>query len=316
MKKIFILCFIRIPLLLLGLVSCGRLFATPTPTPTATFTPTATATSTATPVFRPGNFERKVEVDGRERSYLMHVPKGVDALTPIPVVFVFHGWSGQPEDMVGTTDFNYIADQKGYLAVYPRGTGSADNDLSWNAGICCGFALNNHIDEAAFVRAMLADLNGIARIDPKRTYATGFSNGAFLSYRLACEMSDTFAAVAPVGGVLVFPECRPQEPVSVIHFHGRIDNVVPYEGGGTLIENAFPSVEESIETWAELDGCAGEPKTDEPAKNVVHTAYNSCRAGTAVELYAINYFGHRWPLINTFPASETIWAFFAAHPKA
>jgi polyhydroxybutyrate depolymerase len=304
---------ILIPALFLGLVSCNPVPAPPTAAPEPTAAPTAAPT--ATPSLRPGDYERTVDVDGAERSYLLHVPAGIDGLGPLPAVFVFHGWSGTPEDMVVTTDFNILGDQNGFLAAYPRGTGTGNNDLSWNAGACCGAALAGNVDETAFVRGMLADLGAIARVDPKRIYATGLSNGAFLSYYLACEMSGTFAAVAPVAGVLTDDPCRPEQPVSVVHIHGINDVTVPYAGGGSVIPGGFLSVEETIQTWAKLDGCGGSPLTDEPFKNVAHTAYGDCRAGTSVELYAINYFGHRWPLINTFPASRTIWDFFAAHPK-
>jgi polyhydroxybutyrate depolymerase len=313
MKKLPPLRMILIPIIFYGAVSCGKAASLPTVTPEPTAAPTAAPT--ATPSLRPGDYERTVNAGGAERAYLLHVPKGFDSLAPLPVVFAFHGWSGLPEGMLGTTDFNYIADQNGFLAVYPRGTGTANNDLSWNAGNCCGFAFNNHVDDVAFARRMLEDLGTITVIDPRRTYATGFSNGAFLSYRLACEMSDTFAAVAPVGGTLVFQPCRPEQPVALLHVHGLYDMTVPYEGGSDLIDGGFPSVADSIRTWVELDGCTGEAQVDQPYKNVVHTAYGDCRAGTAVELYTVDFFGHTWPLINTFPASQTIWEFFAAHPK-
>jgi polyhydroxybutyrate depolymerase len=307
--------FLLTPALFLGLISCGPATAAPTAAPEPTATPTATAAATATPLLRPGNSERTVEVGAAERTYLLHVPPDADPETPIPLVFVFHGWSGLPDGIEGTSDFDYIADQNGFLAVYPRGSGTGNSDLSWNAGICCGFALDHSVDDIAFVNTMLEDLGTIAAVDPQRIYATGFSNGAFLSYRLACEMSDTFAAVAPVGGTLVFQPCRPERPVALLAVHGLYDMTVPYEGGGDLIDGGFPSVEESILAWVEWNGCTPSPRTDEPYKNVVHTAYGSCRAGTAVELYMVDYFGHNWPLINTFPASETIWEFFAAHPK-
>jgi polyhydroxybutyrate depolymerase len=319
MKTLFYPRSILLPVLFFGLISCGKAAAPPTATPTPSATPTltatATATATATPEFHPGNSQRTVEVDGAERTYLLHVPPDADPETPIPLVFVFHGWSGLPDGIQGTTDFDYIADQKGFLAVYPRGSGTGNTDLSWNAGICCGYALDHGVDDIAFVNEMLEDLGSIAVIDPQRTYATGFSNGAFLSYRLACEMSDTFAAVAPVGGTLVFQPCEPEQPVALLAVHGLYDMTVPYEGGGDLIDNGFPPVTGSIQIWVGLNGCAGEPQVDEPYKNVVRTVYGNCEAGTAVELYTVDFFGHTWPLINTFPASETIWEFFAAHPR-
>ncbi|MBN1440501.1 MAG: hypothetical protein JW929_13915 [Anaerolineales bacterium] len=305
-----------VPIFLLGLASCNPLSTPPpTATPAPSATPTSTAAATAPQLLPPGDYGRTVDVDGVKRFYLLHVPPGSDALGPVPAVFVFHGWSGTPKEVQGSTDFNYVADRNGFIAVYPQGTGTGKGDLSWNAGDCCGAALAADTDEPAFVRRMLADLETLVRIDPKRTYAAGFSNGAFLSYRLACEMSETFAAVAPVGGVLVFEPCLPQQPVAVIHVHGLYDRTVPYEGGGVVVSGGFPSVEETIHTWVGLDGCDPSPLVDEPFRNVTHTAYGSCRAGTAVERYAIDLYGHRWPTANVFPASQTIWDFFAAHPK-
>jgi polyhydroxybutyrate depolymerase len=299
------------------LASCKQTVPPPTatPKPRATPTPTTTVTATATPLLPPGDSERTVDVDGGERSYLLHVPPDIDDQAPVPVMFFFHGWEDTPENMRGITDFNPIADANGFLVVYPRGSGTSNNDLSWNAGICCGFAVDEGVDEAAFVRRMLEDLETITRIDSKRIYATGHSNGGFLVYRLGCELSDTFAAIAPVSGVLGYAPCQPQQPVSVLHIHGMVDIYVPFEGGGDVIPGGFPPVMESIQTWLKLNACAGEPQLDEPYRNVVHTDWGECQAGTTVELYTIDLFGHRWPLANTFPASQTIWEFFDAHTK-
>jgi polyhydroxybutyrate depolymerase len=254
-------------------------------------------------------------VNGLERTYLLHIPPGLAAGQPVPLVFVFHGFSENANVIRQASGFNYVADNNRFIVVYPNGSG-ASGSLSWNASGCCGSALTNNIDESAFVRQIISDLGSIAKIDPKRTYASGFSNGALLSYRLACEMSDTFAAVAPVAGVLLFSPCQPTQPVSIIDFHGLTDNTVPFAGGGTVPSTGgpFPPVEQSILTWVNLDGCLDVPTTDQSGL-LTHTAYGSCKNGSAVELYTIQRVGHTWPSQYVVPVSQMIWDFFAAHPK-
>src|SRR5215216_7507861 len=151
----------------------------------------------AAPTLEPGDSERQLTVDGMERSYLLHIPPGVDMDDPSPLVFAFHGAGSDPQEMASASEFSAVSDEAGFILIYPVGL-----EQTWNAGSCCGSAVEKNIDEAAFVQQILADVEGIAKVDPKRIYATGFSNGGGMVYRLACEMSGTFAAVAPVAGSL------------------------------------------------------------------------------------------------------------------
>jgi polyhydroxybutyrate depolymerase len=182
--------------------------------------------------------------------------------------------------------------------------------------MCCGYAVIDNVDEAAFIRQILSDLETIARIDLQHIYATGFDNGAMLSYRLACEMPGLFAAIAPVAGVLLYyGPCQPQQPVSVIHVHGLSDTKVPYAGGGLPGFGAeYSPVAYGIATWVQLDGCAHSAQVAKEGI-VTHTIYAPCRAGTVVELYAIDGLGHVWPSLHGTSLSKVIWIFFAGHPK-
>jgi polyhydroxybutyrate depolymerase len=202
-----------------------------------------------------------------------------------------------------------IADVANLLVVYPEGV-----ERSWNAGGAQpGYAAANDLDEAAFVGQMLSDLGTVASIDPKRIYAVGMSQGGTLAYRLACEMSDIFAAIAPVAAFKPrLPPCRPQQAVSVIHVHGLADEIVPYSGGGPY---GLPPVEPGIKFWVDFAGCFGSAVVERLSNGVTHTAYASCEAGTAVELYTIESGHHVWPQEDLFPATEILWEFFAAHPK-
>jgi len=263
------------------------------------------------PTATPLDEQRTLTVGDLERTYFLHVPEGLDAEKPAPLVFVFHGFQENGNYARNYTGMDSIADANGFIVVYPDGSGSSSS-LSWNASGCCGFALENNVDETAFVHSIIADVESFIKVDSKRTYATGFSNGALLSYRLACEMSDTFAAVAPAGGVLMYSPCKPQEPVSLMHVHGINDRVVPIDGGGSGIQ--FPPIKEGLVTWAELDSCSGQEQVKQDGV-LTHTTYGTCAPGVAVELYVVDGTGHGWPSQYVAPISQTIWEFFAAHPK-
>jgi polyhydroxybutyrate depolymerase len=320
-------------MMVIGMAACSLAPATPTATSTASPAavessatsaetiaptsssslapagPTPTATAASTPAGSSSDLTRTVTVNGVQREYILHIPPGLDLSLAVPVVVVFHDYGTAPAEMPAETGFNAVADKNGFLVVYPKGTGSSENQRAWNTGICCGEALAENVDDPAFVQVLLKDLGSVARLDSKRIYAVGSSNGGVLTYQLACKMSDTFAAVAPVAAQLLQQDtCQPQQPVAVLHVHGSSDETI-----------GISQAQRSIQTWAQLDGCTSPPQQDQPAAKLEHTVYASCRAGTAVELYTVSKGGHNWPSDLYLPASQSwsgvIWAFFAAHPK-
>lgn len=180
---------------------------------------------------RPGNHARALEVDGRRRSYLVHVPPQHDPAMPTPVVLAFHDGGGRADHMPIFSGLNEKADKAGFIVAYPDGSGRLENMRTFNAGNCCGHAAAANIDDVAFIRHVLDDLQGIANVDRRRAFATGMSNGAMMSYRLAAELSDRIAAIAPIGGPMGTKECRPGRAVSVMHFHGDADALAQFKGG-------------------------------------------------------------------------------------
>lgn len=305
------------------------------PAETATATSTAalpTETTPATP--RPaeaGTHERTIDIAGGERSYLLHVPPAYDGLTPLALVLVFHGGGGRAENAVRMTHMDEVADEHGFLAVFPNGSGRLDNALlTFNAGSCCGYAANEAIDDVGFARQLISELTSTLAVDPRRVYVTGMSNGGMMSYRLACEASDLIAAAAPVAGALNVDPCRPAEPVSLIAFHGTEDTSVLY-GGGEPITRVDPnprndtSVAASVGFFVEHNGCDA-PPASERVGGIVIDRWSGCAAGTSVELYTVEGYGHSWPggepgfrgasePTQEIDASEIIWRFFEAHPK-
>jgi polyhydroxybutyrate depolymerase len=140
---------------------------------------------------------RSLNVAGLERSYVVHVPKSRDHAKPMPVVLALHGATMNGPMMAWFTDLNRKADEAGFLAVYPNGTGRRSS-LFWNGGDCCGSAMQNNVDDVAFINGVIDDLMKVYSVDARRIYATGMSNGGIMVYRLAAEISDRIAAIAPV----------------------------------------------------------------------------------------------------------------------
>lgn len=276
--------------------------------PTVTVEPTETLAPTSTAV--PSSFERKVTIDDLERSYLLYIPPGLDSQQPVPLVFAFHGYGEKAIGMQRMSGLNDVADLANLLVVYPKGVFS-----SWNIGEeAPGYAIEHNIDDSAYVREILLDLSTIANIDPQRIYAVGFSQGGQLAYRLACDMSDTLAAIVSVSGGMEYDACQPSEAVSILHVHGLIDGTAPFSGGG--IYQPSP-VENGIDAWVQFDDCTGSPLVEtqnEGYRLITHTAYASCQGNTTVELYIVESGAHDWPS-HFMPISEIIWGFFATHPK-
>ena len=282
----------------------------------------------------PGDSVRSVKVGEVTRTFLVHVPKSYDAKNPTPVVLVFHGAFTNAAICSLFTGMNGKADEAGFITVYPNGTGVGDIVLFWNAGLWRGPTDKKPPDDVAFTGKLLDDLETVANVDRKRVYATGISNGAMMCYRLAAEMPDRIAAIAPVSGTMAIDKASPKRPVPVIHFHGLADEIVPYGGmppGSTRRYVNYKSVDETIKIWTKIDGCTGKakveklPDTAHDGTSVSKTTFGGGKDGAEVILYAIGGGGHTWPgreprvkflgrSTMNINANDLIWDFFKRHP--
>ena len=281
----------------------------------------------------PGDHTRSLEVDEQTRSYLLHVPPDYDPREPAPVVLALHGAMMNGSMMAAFSGLSEKADEAGFLVVYPNGTGVANLLLTWNCGGLLGKLAENQPDDVAFVAALLDDLATVVRVDPKRVYAAGMSNGGMMCYRLAAELSDRIAAIAPVGGTMAIGTCKPKRPVPVIHFHGTDDQLVPFEGfnGKAPRFLSFKSVKETIDLWVRKNGCPEEPDVNElpdsadDGTTVMRKSYGPGKQGTEVVLLKIKGGGHTWPgreaafgflgkSTQDISANDLIWEFFLRHP--
>lgn len=281
----------------------------------------------------PGDHWLNVEVQGGTRSCLVHVPPKYDVKQPTPVVLVFHGAMMNAERMVSFCGLNDKADQAGFVAVYPNGTGWRQF-LFFNAGGMEGrLAPIGATDDVKYVAKLLDDLEVQLNVDRKRVYATGMSNGGMMCYRLAAELSDRIAAIAPVSGTLAIEKCEPKRPVSVMHFHGTEDTLVHFHGPDNQSRTFiwYKSVEDTMRIWTKLDGCPDtptitpEPKTSADGTRVTKRTYGPGKDGTEVILFVIEGGGHTWPgrdptrrflgtTTKEISANDLIWEFFERHP--
>ena len=292
---------------------------------------TRPAATTRPAPLTPGNHRRELTADGRPRSYLVHVPPNYDPAKPTPVVLAFHGAMMNGTTMVPFSGLNGKADEAGFVAVFPNGTGMGEAALFWNAS--AEPRPGGPPDDVAFTARLLDDLATLVNVDPKRVFATGMSNGGMMCHRLAAELSDRIAAVAPVGGTLALPEVRPNRPVPVIHFHGAADTIVPLAGpkGRTPRTMRFLSVEATVKAWVEANGCPDKPEVTEypdaadDGTTVTRTTYGPGKNGAEVVLVEVRGGGHTWPgrrpparflgrSTADVSANDLMWEFFRKHP--
>lgn len=266
--------------------------------------------------YGPGDYDFSLKTGGLSRTFVVHVPPGYDANKPLPLVIAFHGGGGTAHAAVRYFRLNKKADEAGFIVVYPQGTGrvlAGHTFGTWNAGGCCGSAESRRADDVGFVRAMIKKLEQYFLIDGRRIYATGYSNGAQMAFRLACELSDVIAAVAAGGSVGLLDDCRPKRPVPIFLFAGTRDPCSPHLGssqcGNCLTaffrslgvpaknSNAYEcgSVSAYLEKWAKLDGCPSASRSTSRRGDTVCTSYGPCKGNTQVTACVTEGAGHNWP---------------------
>ena len=275
---------------------------------TAAATTTVPPTTAARPEpLGPRDHRLALTVDGRRRRFLLHTPPGHRRTERLPLVVALHmardGANGKTiRDLTG---LDATADRERFLVAYPDGL-----DGRWNSVLCC-----NDTDDVGFVRALVEHARRRWGADPERVYATGASNGAAMSYRLAAALPGVFAAIAPVSGALTdtdVPEGFPTSPVSLVAFHGRQDGV-------------FSSMQEGVAAWRGRLGCGPPQVAPSGGGGGVTRAASSCRDGTEVVVYELADMGHAWPGAAAddpmaapdapVSANDLLWRFFEQHPR-
>jgi polyhydroxybutyrate depolymerase len=283
----------------------------------------------------PGFHELSVKTTDATRPFLLYIPKSLDTTKPAPLVFFLHGGGGSMKQ-AKSYNLQDKAEEAGFVLVLPNGTGALRDDgilATWNAGECCGGARDRDIDDVGYIREIVKSVEDTLSIDSNRIYATGMSNGGMMSYRLACDAADVFAAIAPVAGTDNTVTCSPSEPISVLHIHALDDTHVLYNGGAgedafrddTKVTD-FTSVNDTINRWLTYNKLPSEPKRTLTVAGAYCDSYEGT-SDTEVRLCVTESGGHSWPgstvgqiLRDKQPsqainANDVIWDFFSTHSK-
>ena len=262
--------------------------------------------------------------NGVSRSYILYVPEMYSADSSVPLVFNFHGYTGNANGQMLYGDFRSIADTAGFLIVHPQGTKDNAGTTHFNVGWGGSAA-----DDVGYTAALIDHISADYNIDASRIYSTGMSNGGFMSYQLACQLSDKIAAIASVTGSMspfTFNNCKPQHPTPILQIHGTIDGVVPYNGSGFS-----KPIDQVMDYWINHNQCNKSPSIEVlpnvsvlDLSTVERSSYTGCKNGVSTVLLKIIGGGHTWAGTSfvaagtnyDIDASLEIWKFFAQYDIA
>jgi polyhydroxybutyrate depolymerase len=257
-------------------------------------------------------------VVGGDRPATVFVPSSYDPATPAPLLVLLHGYSATGALQELFFNFEAMAEERGFLYVYPDGLIDANDENFWNAtDACCGF-VGPEVDDSAYLIGLVDEISEKFSVDPKRVYFAGHSNGGFMSHRMACDHADRVAAIMSLAGATWADpaQCQPSEPVSVVQVHGTADDVIFYEGGD-LFGNEYPSAAETVAYWAGVAGCDPTAPPATPLDIAVSpselTQFSGCAPGVDVELWTIEGGTHIPGLSAAF--GPALFDFFESHAK-
>ena len=288
-------------------------------------------------LLKPGRHEALIRVEDYSRRFIFITPKGFKAGSdPLPIVFFFHGAGGTADQAARTYGWAEKAESEHFFAAFPEGLGvRPDRPAS--------FALNPHIwrdqragmltsnvDDVHFFEELLGKLEAVLPIDQRRIYVTGFSNGAGMTFTLGAHFSDRIAAIAPVSSQSFIQIDSLARPLPVYYLTGTADPLIPYHGGTVTLpwgnSRTVPPVQESVDIWAQLDGCPPRPQVLSDKDGVRVLRYGPGRKDSEILFTTIEGNGHHWPGtveplpqmisgpgLDPFHATDLIWDFFKRH---
>jgi polyhydroxybutyrate depolymerase len=242
--------------------------------------------------------EKTITVDGLSRTYLVNLPPNYNSSKDFSVVLALHGGGGSGSQCESDYDLTTKANSENFVIVYPDGAQS-DGLLklrTWNAGTCCDYAVEKNIDDVHFISVMIDELLKDYKINPKKVFVTGMSNGAMLSYRLACEIPNKITAIAAVSGPLSMKQpCSSTKPIPVLHIHSVLDQKVPVNGGTGIAGNTFPAVISGLTTWSKINECKTLAKVTKDDAGYKLTEWLDCKNNVRITYYLTKDGGHSWP---------------------
>ena len=244
---------------------------------------------------------QKVIIKGIERSYYVFLPKNYNPKKTYPALLVFHGGGGNAKSILNATGFKDYLNEYQFILIAPNGSGRFDKEtlLTWNAGNCCGYAFNTNVDEVSFINEVIERTAKSYNVDRKRIYLTGMSNGAMVTYKLACELSAKIAGIAPVAGSMNYEPCNAKKPIPVILFNGTDDEHVLYNGGVPVKSadkrtRVDKPVSYAVNFWVKNNKC-NTNSLNEKTGNIIIDKYTHCENNADVTLYTVVGGKHAWP---------------------
>jgi polyhydroxybutyrate depolymerase len=250
-----------------------------------------------------------ITIEGMQpRRFYLNIPSTYSAGTPSPLVIGFHGIGGSAATFRESSKFDLYAEERGMIAVYPEGYGPEYGvEASWNAGLCCGLANLNELDDVTLVSAIIDSVQSKYSIDKSRVWAVGFSNGGMLGYRLACDLSHKITAIGVGAGSLMTKSCDTTKPVSIIHLHGGSDPDILFNGSGFYNTRDVVS---NITTVNAPFGCSDVSSSLSTVAGQTDWKW-SCPNGTDIQITRYDGQRHEW----IFSWTKEIIRFLFAHPR-
>jgi polyhydroxybutyrate depolymerase len=256
--------------------------------------------------------------DGLERFYLIYKPQSLNQ-EDAPVLFALHGYGSSAAFHKSYTGYEDYADNEKFIVVYPQGykleSVLVNSSSHWNVG---AWTTASEIDDIGFIDTIIDLVVNKEQVDETRIYSSGMSNGGFMSYHLACNLSRKIAAIASVTGSMskeTLADCAPSHPTAILQIHGLQDLVVPYSGFDDL---GMEPIDDVLAYWANLNSCNPERLVAvvdyfNEKGSIDFINYESCMNSVDVRLIRIPSMGHTWPGLNNFniSASEEIWNFLS-----
>ena len=248
--------------------------------------------------------------DGINRYYFSYVPPNLDTTKSIPLLFALHGYGSYASRHLDYTNYMPLADENNFIVIYPQGATTSTLSTHWNIG---GWTSKSTINDLNFIETIINLVKDKIQIDETRIYSSGMSNGGYMSYHLACNLSDKFAAVASVTGSMsfdTFNDCNPSHPTAVLQIHGLLDFVVPYNGN-----SGSKSIPDVVDYWVNYNSCNLEPNRVINDNFIVFDTYENCLNNLNVKLIVHPEMGHDWPSIYSYgvSASIEIWNFLSKY---
>jgi polyhydroxybutyrate depolymerase len=280
----------------------------------------------AAPARKPGDYHETLQIEGRTRSYIVKVPPQYTGQA-LPLVVVLHGWTATGALAEIYTGMGAKAEKEGFVAVFPDGLGAKDY-LGWNVDF---INLTGQVtDDVKFVDQLIDQVEAEVKIDKRRVYVCGHSNGAMLSHLVGAKLGNKLAAIGVVAGTIGLDTqtpakliSDPRDAMSVMILHGKQDAMVGYNHDAKALLIGVSALDSAL-WWVRADLCAGKATHTTLAPGITEDLWSGGKQKTEVALVSFENGTHDWPggmtregpeTVSGGNAADLLWEFFRTHPR-